>query len=230
MKNILIKTARKFLFLNGYYALDGFARTSFSQFGEDLILENHFNGKKKGFYVDVGAYRPKECSNTYLLYLKGWRGINIDAMPGSMEEFETVRRRDINIEAGVSNSTKDISYYISNQRALNTFSKKRAEEIEATTAYKIIETKKIKTQKLGTLLDKYLPKRKKIDLLNIDVEGLDLEVLKSNNWQKYMPKVVIAESLPKTESKDDINKFLVKKGYELYAITHVSYIYRLKNE
>ena len=61
-----------------------FGSLCYSQEGEDMILGKIFSGQKHGFYVDVGAHHPLRFSNTYLFYLKGWRGINIDAMPGSM--------------------------------------------------------------------------------------------------------------------------------------------------
>lgn len=79
-----------------------FHTKSYSQEGEDLLLSRIFGDKKDGFYIDVGAHHPFRFSNTYLLYKRGWRGINIDAMPGSMKLFNRFRPRDINIECGVA--------------------------------------------------------------------------------------------------------------------------------
>ncbi|MFA7355121.1 MAG: SAM-dependent methyltransferase, partial [Sulfurimonadaceae bacterium] len=81
---------------NNYF--DGYALKSYSQEGEDMILRRLFEQQPNGFYVDVGAHHPKRFSNTYFFYKKGWRGINIDAMPNSMELFNKIRPRDINIE------------------------------------------------------------------------------------------------------------------------------------
>ena len=78
---------------------------SYSQEGEDLVLARYF-AKSSLIYVDVGAHHPTRYSNTYLFYSQGWRGINIDAMPGSMDAFRRDRPRDINIEALVSTSKK----------------------------------------------------------------------------------------------------------------------------
>ena len=75
---------------------------SWSQEGEDMILHRIFGGKKSGFYVDVGAHHPKRFSNTYFFYCHGWRGINIDAMPGRMKLFNQWRPKDINLEMGVA--------------------------------------------------------------------------------------------------------------------------------
>ena len=60
---------------------------SFSQEGEDLVLARIFEGKKNGFYVDIGAHHPTRFSNTHYFYRRGWSGINIDAMPGSMKNL-----------------------------------------------------------------------------------------------------------------------------------------------
>jgi len=74
------------------------AAVSFAQEGEDRVLYRMFQGRfgRPGFYVDVGAHHPTRFSNTYLFYRMGWRGINLDAMPGSMAAFARARPRDIN--------------------------------------------------------------------------------------------------------------------------------------
>ena len=82
--------------------LDPYRRTSYSQEGEDLILDRLLRRKPRGYYVDVGAFHPKKFSNTHLFYRRGWSGINIDATPGSMDEFRRVRPRDTNLEIAIS--------------------------------------------------------------------------------------------------------------------------------
>src|SRR5687767_11168484 len=67
---------------------------SFSSAGEDMILRHMIGSDKRdGFYVDVGAYHPTLFSNTYFFYLHGWRGINIEARPGSQRLFNEIRPR-----------------------------------------------------------------------------------------------------------------------------------------
>ncbi|MCP2732462.1 FkbM family methyltransferase, partial [Symplocastrum sp. BBK-W-15] len=94
---------------------------SYSQEGEDMIISRFFEGKKQGFYVDVGAHHPQRFSNTYRFYLQGWRGINIDAMPGSMEIFNKIRANDINLEISISDCNQILTYYEFNEPALNGF-------------------------------------------------------------------------------------------------------------
>lgn len=85
---------------------DKFFEKSYSQEGEDLILKRFFSNKEKGFYIDIGAHHPKRFSNTYLFYSKGWNGINIDAMPGSMRLFNQIRKRDLNLEVPIAKKRK----------------------------------------------------------------------------------------------------------------------------
>jgi len=105
------------------YQWDSYYEKSWSQEGEDLILSRYFeNLKANGFYVDVGAHHHLRFSNTYKFYKQGWYGINIDAMPGSMDLFNRLRPRDINLEKSVSDSKQIMTYYAFNEPALNGFS------------------------------------------------------------------------------------------------------------
>jgi len=187
----------------------------YSQNGEDLILNRFLNNKKEGFFVDVGAHHPIRFSNTYLFYKKGWSGINIDAMPGSMILFNKLRPKDINIEKGVSLKNENIMFYQFNESALNTFSKKEAFS-KNNKGYKLIKSNLVEVDSLENILDKYMPKNKIIDFLNIDAEGKDEEVLLSNNWEKYKPNYILVEILREVyldKNNCSIKKFLKSKGY-----------------
>lgn len=199
-----------------------FGTKSYAQEGEDLILNRIFENQKTGFYVDVGAFHPVRFSNTYFFYKKGWRGINIDARPGSMKIFDKIRRKDINIETPVNDIEQELTYYMFNEPALNTFIESLAKEREGVRNYHITNLVKIKTQRLDDLLDKHLPKNTTIDFLSIDVEGLDINVLKSNNWNKYRPKYVLAEGLDYDTNNPEDNatyKYLKTHNYSLYCKT-----------
>lgn len=187
----------------------------YSQNGEDLILNRLLENKDKGFFIDVGAHHPVRFSNTYLFYKKGWSGINIDAMPGSMTKFNKIRPKDINIECGVGLKNEQLTFYQFNETALNTFSKKEALS-KNKDGYKIIKSNFLQVESLENLLDKYMPRNTKIDFLNIDVEGKDEEVLISNNWEKYKPNYILVEILREkyiANSNSSIKKFLKSIGY-----------------
>ena len=215
-------------------AIDPWLKISYSQEGEDLLLNRIFEGKEAGFYVDVGAHHPKRFSNTCFFYESGWRGINIEPNTHAIEVFAKQRKRDINLQVGVSQQHGELLYYEFNDSALNTFDKALANEREATTVYKIIGTQKIPVNRLDTLLERYLPVGTTIDFLTVDVEGLDLEVLKSNDWIKYRPHCVLAEALGfamMTELSEEapIITFMRDQGYRLFAKTYNSLCF-LENE
>lgn len=225
INSLIFRIIRYILLKRGYFGIDGDAKTSFSQMGEDRILSAIFAKKKNGFYVDVGAYHPKLYSNTYLLYLQGWNGINIDPMPNSMKLFDKVRPRDINLEIAIAKENKKMEYYIFNEPALNGFSKNISKSRHAKGHYKIIRKTNIVTHSLSGILKKYVTGDRAIDLLNVDVEGLDLSVLQSNDWEKFVPKVIVVEDLELTLEnlrKSQIYKFLHKKQYIFYAKTNIS--------
>src|SRR5262245_5522584 len=135
--------------------LDPYFVRSYSQEGEDLLLRRILNGQQKGFYVDVGAHHPMRYSNTYLFYKLGWRGINVDAMPGSMELFRKVRPRDINVEAAISETGEILKYYMMDDPALNGFVSEVNLDIYVKSGRKLIGTRDIQTQTMRTLLESH---------------------------------------------------------------------------
>jgi FkbM family methyltransferase len=197
----------------------GLRQECYAQEGEDLVLARMFHAKQDGFYVDVGAHHPIRFSNTYLLYRLGWQGINIDATPNSMDEFRQVRPRDINIECLVSSSETSQSFYVLNEPALNTSSLELARQrSHEDPRYQIAQTVVLKPRTLASILDEHLTPGRKIDLFNVDVEGLDLEVLQSNDWGRYRPTIILAELLPENAADHDqhaIKQYLSSKGYKM---------------
>jgi FkbM family methyltransferase len=226
IKKILKKLLSKYLlkkvnFIKNSY-FDGYAKKSYSQEGEDMVLQRIFENQSIGFYIDIGAHHPKRFSNTYLFYKNGWNGINIDAMPNSMKLFNKMRKKDINLEVPISDKKEILTYYMFNEPALNSFSKELTKQRDGLGQYKVMDTKDIKTFTLEEILDKNLPLNQEIDFISIDVEGFDLQVLKSNNWDKYKPKFVLIEilnsSLSNLASSEEY-KFLSEVGYDVYAKT-----------
>lgn len=204
--------------------------SSHSQFGEDMFLRSVFNNSSHGFYVDIGAHHPVYYSNTYHFYLKGWRGINVDAAPGSMDLFKTIRREDTNIEAclGPENG-QEIDFYLFEKAALNTFDKDMARKAQQNS--KLLGVEKLKTKTLESILDEHLPQGQKIDFLSVDVEGLDEMILKSNNWTKYSPEIVLFEEHGlKLENLNEsaIIRFLQSHNYEVIGKMGPSFAARLR--
>jgi hypothetical protein len=204
------------------------AATSYAQEGEDMILRRVFARKKRGFYVDVGAHHPKRFSNTYAFYLRGWSGLNIDAMPGAMRSFERLRPRDINVEAAIALEPTELTYFVFNDAALNTFDEALARR-RAVGEYRIVETRRIAARPLKDVLSDRLPPGTAIDFMSIDVEGLDLDVARSNDWSRFRPGIVLVESYGERLEDDlasDLSRFLTGMGYRPFAKTVYTLFFR----
>jgi FkbM family methyltransferase len=209
--------------------LDGYALKSYSQEGEDIILQFVFRDQDTGFYVDIGAHHPKRFSNTFKLYKMGWRGINVDPLPGCMEAFRRQRPRDINLEVAVSDRKEELPYYVFEEPALNGFSREISQERDGVKGHRILSTVLFETQTLAEILDRYLPKGQSIDFFSIDVEGFELRVLKSNDWQKYRPNLVLIEildvELPNIAGSS-VYQFMLSQGYWLFAKSVTTHFFR----
>jgi FkbM family methyltransferase len=195
---------------------------SWAQEGEDLVLRRFFEGQKQGFYVDVGAHHPHRFSNTFWFYRRGWRGINIDAMPGSMELFHLHRPEDINLELAISDQP-EMTYFIFNDTALNGLCAEVAERRDGKRGNFIVERLAVTTRTLEQIFDEHVPSDRRIDFLTIDVEGHDLDVLRSNDWSRFRPRMVLAEDLEKLPldelSHSRLCKFMREIGYRACART-----------
>ena len=229
---IKINIFEKFRMFHNIYIKNNFfiKKKTYSMNEEDIFINKYFK-KKTGFFVDVGAYHPLELSNTYLLYKRGWNGINIDISSLSVDYFNYIRPDDININIAVTEkkSIKTI-FYQKKKSPLNTLNFKLASKHFSLNFKK----KKIKSDTLTSIIDKTKFKGIKINFLNIDAEGGDFEVLKSLNFKKYKPKLICVEiidnfnSSKKAIKKNKIYKFLIQKKYKLVWSGHFSHIFEGK--
>ena len=196
-------------------------RKSYAMDGEDTAI-NVFNKKtEKGFYVDIGAHHPLQRNNTYLLFKKGWQGINIDVNQFSIDLFNFLRPNDLNLQVAVSDKEGDISFFYQKKFSqLNTTDKEVAKE----NFQGNFQEKKVKCQTIQNILDNSKFKNKRIDFLNVDVEGAEMKVLNTLNFEIYDPSLICIEILGYREMQSEqrekeiknnqIYKFLVNKGYK----------------
>ena len=213
-------------------------KISYSFGGVDLLILNIFKNQKKGYYLDIGCAHPIKNNNTYLLYKKGWNGINIDLDKENIDLFNSYRKRDFNVTAAVSDKEGEADlYFYHNKSALNTISKQNADFQQAD----ISSIKKIKTQSINKILENSPFKDQKIDFLSVDVEGSELDIFKNFDFNKYSPKVIVVEfldlSLKKLEIKNlsvnnmirsEIFELIQSKGYTLANVLHSDLIF-IKN-
>ena len=196
-------------------------RKSYAMDGEDTAI-NLFNKKlEKGFYVDIGAHHPIQRNNTHLLFKKGWEGINIDVNKFSIDLFNFLRPEDLNLQIAVSDKEGELSFFYQKKFSqLNTTNKKIANE----NFQKNFKEQQVKCQTIHNILTNSKYQEVKIDFLNIDVEGAEMKVLKTLNFEIYDPKVICIEILGyrDLESKereirikdDEIYRHLIRKNYK----------------
>ena len=122
----------------------------------------------------------------------------------------------------ISDSEEIMKFYIFKEGALNTFSKELAEEY-IKDGEVLLKKEEIKQHRLAEILDAHLGPRAKIDFMSIDAEGYDLQVLKSNDWARYRPDIILIESLGfeicRAESSEIYN-YLNGLGYKIAVKTY----------
>ena len=196
----------------------------YSQFGEDKILNELIpNNFTNGFYVDVGCFHPKKHSNTYMLFRRGWRGINIDMEKDKIASFNLARPNDYNFLAAISDKVEKVKMYRNQKFGVSSTINENFIKNED-----IIDEDYIQTTTLNIVLETSPFKGRKIDFLNIDAEGNDLKVLKSLNFDIYNPSIIIIEThLKKIEEiiKSEIYLFLISRKYILKSWNFYSLIF-----
>ena len=199
---------------------------SFSHTGEDLHIISLLKNKNKGFYIDVGSNHPIQNSNTYKLYLLGWTGILVDGNKELISKSRKVRKKDICINAIVSNMDVDnIDFYISQN---SNYSSINLNHITSNNT--LVSTLNLPVLSLNKIIQNNLTKNFNIDILSIDVEGHDYEVLLSIDLELYKPKLIIIEDLEydiKTISSNRFSIYLKKFGYQLISIDQLNLYFLL---
>lgn len=193
-------------------------RKNYSQWGEDLEIINFFKDKIKGFYLDIGCFHPVMYSNTCLLFNKGWHGVNIDMNPTSIDLFNIIRPKDINICAALDNKSKKIHAYFDDPFSpINTIDKNFYEKSKH--VFKNHQMVEIHSKEINDILVENEIKEA-IDFLNIDIEGLDYEILRQIDLNAYKVKLIAIETHhvdgKKSSDCDKINTHLLNFGYEIF--------------
>ena len=189
-------------------------KKSYSQFGEDIVVNDYF-GDLIGKYVDIGCYHPIKYSNTALLHKKGWQGVNIDLSSVSIDLFNSCRKNDENILACLSNKNEEVELFIDSElSALNSmYSDNKIK-------FKIQDIKRIKFK------TKTFPQiiKDNFDFLNIDCEGNDLKILKTIDFKKFTPRLIVIEV--SQNDKEEIYSYLNLNGYQIFKILNLSHIFK----
>jgi FkbM family methyltransferase len=217
----------------GINAQRPWARFSYSQQGEDLIVESICRVLKidNPVYLDIGAADPIVENNTYHFYQKGSHGVLIEPNPVFGRKLEAARPRDIVLNVGVGfNELRESDYFMVSGRDgsyLNTFSKEEAEIIVSKshgqrTIEKVV---KMPLVNINAIIDNHFPKAP--DFVSIDTEGLDLDILKSLDFARHRPGVFCVETLMigTMQIKTEILELMKAKGYAVRGSTFVNTIF-----
>lgn len=204
---------------------------SWSWEGEDILLRKLFLAlfsKDKGYYVDIGAHHPFKLSNTALLYSQGWRGINIDATPGSMAEFAVHRPEDINLEIAIGPRRGRALFSRFVDGGLNGFLSSEIVTHHINRGETLIDQVEIDVEPINDVLSRHVGNRP-IDLLTIDTEGLDLEILTAFDFGRWQPLLICTEMLGygclSEIVESDAAVFLKEKGYRPFSRLHFSAVF-----
>lgn len=206
--------------------LDPHCIPSYGHTGEDRIIESCFPNKSSGFYVDVGCNDPVVNSNTFKLYRRGWRGINIDANAALIAKFAALRPRDCNVCAIVSDVEEDKQFGVYGDSLFSTVSPQRMHELQSSRP--LVRMDVARSRKLTNILEENgAPSR--FELLTIDVEGHDLEVLRSLDLGRYQPELIVIEMHGfdvTAPAGNPVYDYLAECGYKLssYALMNGFFI------
>jgi FkbM family methyltransferase len=189
---------------------------SFAQTGEDRILSSYLH-ERTGFYVDVGCNDPLKFSSTFAFYLKGWKGIAIDANDVIVDRFQETRRQDVCVAAAVSDSERDVIFHRSESDTVSTIDEEVLEQWQDNWKFRPEDQVVVRTQTLTSILEKALPNETMdIDFMTIDVEGHEFQVLSGLDFSRYRPKLITVEIHDlKTIFSSRVYLLLVEKGYSL---------------
>jgi FkbM family methyltransferase len=201
--------------------------TSYGQAGEDAVIDFLFSEIRltTPSYLELGVHTPDTGNNTYRFYRRGSRGVLVEADKTLIPTIKEKRPHDtiLNIGVGISNEA-EADFYIFDVQGLNTFSKEEAYKRNEG-KYKIKEIVKVPLVSINRIIGqnfKTFP-----DFLSIDIEGLDLAVLKTLDFQRFPVPVICAETCEYSENhikpKDkSIENFMLSNGYFVYADTYLN--------
>lgn len=218
--------------LHGIFARN--YQKSYAQSGEDLILAYLFRWLSitKPTYLDVGAHHPTWLSNTYLLYQAGSAGVCVEPDPECCTNIQRKRKRDICLNIGVGvGSAKSLKLYVMTAKTLNTFSREEAERCQNTKNYgdqRIERIIDVPVRSINDIVREHFPKG--VNLISLDVEGLDFDIVSEFDFSAFQPEVFCIETLRYQEDgtlkkNEDLIRLMRRQGYTVYADTYMNTIF-----
>ena len=214
-----------------YWAKPAYIWHSYAQAGEDRILEYFFHsvGITAPTYLDIGTNHPSRGNNTFLFYENGSSGVCVEADPSLHDDIVKARPRDKCLNVGVTfDDRAEADFYVFSVPSLNTLSREEAEFREKNGSYKVEKVIKIPLKNINAIIEENFSRTP--DLMSIDVEGIDLAILESLDFDKHRPVALCVETITYSENRteekiSEILDLVQSKGYLIYADTHINTIF-----
>jgi FkbM family methyltransferase len=207
-----------------------------SSYGEDAMLfglmdrlkfMSQTDTFKYSTYMDIGCYHPVVDNNTAFLYQGGWRGTLIDPNPAVKLEVEKYRSQDLFLQVAVTTDPTINELMIFNDaNSMNSMDKKFVERAQKANDIEIIKTLKVESITMDQAFEKHIDRFGAYpSILNIDVEGMDYDVITSFSF-KYRPLFIIIEDEILGSFEDSkLKKFMESKNYAIVSANFLSGIY-----
>jgi FkbM family methyltransferase len=209
---------------------------SYAQAGEDMLVSHAFVelGIRRPTYLDIGAHHPTWLSNTFFFYRRRSHGVLVDADPAVMRKLKLRRPRDELVNAAVAGTDGERTMYMFrgatfNLAHMNTLSEEQAEEFRRE-GWTQVGTMTVPVLSPTTLIERHCQGRAP-DLVSLDIEGVDLEVLRAWDFARFRPKAIIVETLSYSDDgstgvkRPEIGAVMEAAGYSVYGDTHLNTVY-----
>jgi FkbM family methyltransferase len=183
-------------------------------------------------YVDIGAHHPRNFSTTFLLYRLGWTGLLVEPNPALAQQLRRWRHRDVVEQCAVSDSSGTATFYMYANPCYSTLSAAHAARLQDQEGMRPEQEIVTPVRTLRELAIAHPSVFGRAELLKVDAEGHDIQVLRSNDWSTFRPRLVVAEMLGETAAtagRDQVAEFLQEQGYFLRSFLYHSAIFERRD-
>jgi FkbM family methyltransferase len=223
--------------------MNGHRFVSYAQNHEDVVLARALRpDERTGFWVDVGAGDPVVDSVTAAFAARGWRGVNVEPLPGEHSRLRAARPRDTNLQIALGATTGRGTLFVEPTReperpdaeapiarALSTMVPELAERYRADGQEFIPIEVPVCT--LAQVVAEHVPGP--VDFLKIDVEGSEGAVLAGVDWTDFRPRVVVVEAtVPMSDepAHEEWEPILLGAGYRFAMFDGLNRFYAHSDE
>lgn len=219
--------------LSAFYIVRTKAQPSFSQAGEDQVVRYLFYVLRitQPTYLDIGTNHPFIGNNTYYFYLRGSKGVCIEPDPDYYSLIKKSRARDIVLQAGIGRDgiSEELLYIFPKPyHGWNTFSPEEAHKRQEDSGIAFTKTLKVPLLSINAVMEEYFDPHP--NFISLDVEGMDLDILRSLDFNRFKPEVICVETISfstrnQEEKLNDIIDYLVRQGYFVFGDTRINTIF-----